>query len=177
VGARVAIIGAGGIGFDVAEFLAHHGPATSQDTDAFMAQWGIDQSLSVRGGLVDPGDWTPARQITLCQRKKGKLGAGLGKTTGWIHRTALKNHGVEMLGGCSYERIDDQGLHLTVDGAPRVLAVDSVIICAGQVPANALAQALAASGKAHTVIGGADVAAELDAKRAIAHGTRVAAEL
>jgi 2,4-dienoyl-CoA reductase (NADPH2) len=177
VGERVAIIGAGGIGFDVGEFLAHHGRPTSQDPSTFMAQWGVDQTLSVRGGLVPPGDWTPARQITLCQRKKGKLGASLGKTTGWIHRSTLKNHGVIMLSECRYERIDDQGLHLTVAGEHRLLEVDNVIICAGQTPARQLGEALTKAGIRHQLIGGADVATELDAKRAIAQGTRVAAAL
>jgi len=177
VGSRVAIIGAGGIGFDVGEFLVHDGPSTSQDTKAFMAQWGVDQTLSVRGGLTEPADWTPARQITLCQRKKGKLGAGLGKTTGWIHRSALKNHGVQMLSECQYEKVDDQGLHLTVKGEARVLEVDHVVICAGQVPAQELVKGLQAAGISHQLIGGADVATELDAKRAIEQGTRVAAGL
>ena len=177
VGERVAIIGAGGIGFDVAEFLAHRGPSTSQDSAAFMAQWGVDQTLSTRGGLSEPGDWTPARQITLCQRKKGKLGARLGKTTGWIHRSTLKNHGVQMLAECSYERIDDEGLHLSVAGESQVLAVDTIVICAGQVPARALSDALTEAKIDHQRIGGADVASELDAKRAIEQGTRVASVL
>jgi len=177
VGDKVAIIGAGGIGFDVAEFLVHHGPSTSLDAAAFMAQWGVDQTLSSRGGLVGGSDWIPARQITLCQRSKGKLGAGLGKTTGWIHRAALKNHGVQMLSECRYQKVDDQGLHLTVKGEPRVLTVDHIVICAGQVPAQELAGALKSAGMPHTLIGGADVATELDAKRAIEQGTRVAAAL
>ena len=177
VGKRVAIIGAGGIGFDVGEFLVHDGPSTSQDAAAFMAQWGVDQTLSARGGLTEQAQWTPARDVTLCQRKRGKLGAGLGKTTGWIHRSALKNHGVEMLSECEYLKIDDEGLHLSVSGTPRVLQVDNVIICAGQVPAQELATDLKQAGIAHQLIGGADVAAELDAKRAIEQGTRVASEL
>jgi 2,4-dienoyl-CoA reductase (NADPH2) len=177
VGKRVAIIGAGGIGFDIGEFLVHHGESTALDTNAFMAQWGVDQTMSVRGGLTDAADWTPARQVTLCQRKKGKLGGGLGKTTGWIHRSALKNHGVEMLSECQYEKIDDVGLHLTVKGEPRVLEVDNVVICAGQVSAQGLVAGLEAAGISHQLIGGAHLASELDAKRAIEQGTRVASAL
>jgi len=177
VGETVAIIGAGGIGFDVAEFLVHDGPSTALDTQAFMAQWGVDQTFSKRGGLTDATDWHPARKITLCQRSKGKLGAGLGKTTGWIHRAALKKNQVQMLSECQYTRIDDQGLHLTVNGKAQVLHVDNVIICAGQVPDRDLVQGLEAAGLPHHLVGGADVAAELDAKRAIEQGTRVAANL
>ena len=155
-GKRVAIIGAGGIGFDVAEFLGHSGPSTALDTDAFMKEWGVDQTMSVRGGLVEPEEPAPARQITLCQRKPGKLGANLGKTTGWIHRATLKNRGVTMLASCSYTRIDDKGLHLLVDGQAQVLEVDHVVVCAGQVPARALAEALQARGVPFHLIGGAD---------------------
>jgi 2,4-dienoyl-CoA reductase (NADPH2) len=177
VGERVALIGAGGIGFDVAEFLVHSGPSTSQDTHAFMREWGVDMELKARGGLTEPHVSPPARQITLCQRKAGKLGAGLGKTTGWIHRATLKKLQVEMLHSCSYTRIDDQGLHLTVDGSPRVLEVDHVIICAGQVPDRDLVSDLESAGVAFHLIGGADVASELDAKRAIAQGTKLAARI
>ena len=177
VGERVAIIGAGGIGFDVAEFLAHEGPSTALDTDAFMAEWGVDQTFSHRGGLKAPVWPEPARHITLCQRTRGKLGAKLGKTTGWIHRTTLKHRAVEMLDMCQYLRVDDDGLHLTVHEQPRVLEVDHVVICAGQVPARDLCEGLDAAGVTYHLIGGADVAAELDAKRAIAQGTRLASEL
>lgn len=177
VGERVAIIGAGGIGFDVAEFLGHCGPSTSLDTAAFMKEWGVDQTLSVRGGLLEPERPRSARQITLCQRSGGKLGANLGKTTGWIHRAALKSRSVELLASCSYTRIDDRGLHLLVGGEPRVLEVDHVVICAGQVPARELAEDLEKAGIGFHLIGGADVAAELDAKRAIEQGTRLASTL
>ena len=177
VGERVAIIGAGGIGFDVAEFLCHSGPSTALDRDAFMKEWGVDTRFEIRGGLTEAEPAKSARTITLCQRKPGKLGAGLGKTTGWIHRSTLKQLGVQMLGGCSYTRIDDQGLHLTVNGEAQVLEVDHVVICAGQVPARELADALEAQGRTFHLIGGADVAAELDAKRAIQQGTRLACDL
>ncbi len=176
VGKRVVIIGAGGIGFDVGEFLTHvhrEGPSL----DAFLAEWGIDGSHSERGGLRPVQEPRPPRQVILCQRSKGKLGASLGKTTGWIHRTQLKKRGVEMLRECQYERIDDAGLHLTVAGESRVLAVDNVVICAGQVSNNGLVEALAGQGLEVHVVGGARLAGELDAKRAIAEGTRVAAGL
>jgi 2,4-dienoyl-CoA reductase (NADPH2) len=177
VGKKVAIIGAGGIGFDIAEFLAHEGPSPSLDTKAFLAQWGVDPTYATGGGLKEPQDHPPARDITLCQRKTGKLGGGLGKTTGWIHRAALKKAKVEMLADCTYERIDDDGLHITWRGEPRVLAVDNVIICAGQVPDRDLHGPLESSGVEVHLIGGADVAAELDAKRAIAQGARLGAAL
>ncbi len=177
VGERVAIIGAGGIGFDVAEFLLAHGTSPSQDVPAFMAKWGVDTEHRQPGGLRKPEESDPQRQITLCQRKPGKLGAGLGKTTGWIHRTNLKKHAVTMLASCAYERIDDQGLHLSVEGEPRLLEVDNVVVCAGQVPARELAEPLQAAGRSVHLIGGADVAAELDAKRAIDQGTRLALAL
>ena len=175
IGDRVAIIGAGGIGFDVAEFLTHHGPEPS--IDAFMEEWGVDQTLTHRGGLKPPQHPAPARQVTLCQRSDGKLGAKLGKTTGWIHRATMKNRDVEMLASCQYTRIDDDGLHLTVNGEARVLNVDHVVICAGQVPQRALASDLQDIGVPYHLIGGADVAAELDAKRAIDQGTRLASNL
>ena len=177
VGARVAIIGAGGIGFDVAEYLAHQGTSTALDIEAFMDEWGVDMAYTEPGALKEAEDEPPARQITLCQRKAGKLGAGLGKTTGWIHRSSLKKKQVQMLSGCSYVRIDDAGLHVTVHGEPRVVEVDHVVVCAGQVPARELADPLKASGIDVHLVGGADVAAELDAKRAIEQGTRVASQL
>ena len=175
VGKRVAIIGAGGIGFDTAEFLLHeHSP---DDPDAFMAQWGIDPEYARRGGLREPVHRPPDRQITLCQRSEGKLGARLGKTTGWIHRAALKQANVTMLDQCSYTKIDDDGLHMTVAGMPRVLAVDNVVICAGQVSVNDMLDPLRAKGVSAHIIGGAELAAELDAKRAIAAGARIGAEI
>jgi 2,4-dienoyl-CoA reductase (NADPH2) len=174
VGDRVAIIGAGGIGFDVAEFLLHR---EHPDDDDFFRTWGIDRTLRARGGLLDPAPRAPDRRITLCQRSKGKLGAGLGKTTGWIHRRSLKLHGVQLLDNCRYQRIDAAGLHLTVDGQPRLVEADTVVVCAGQVSVRDLEGPLQAAGVDVTLIGGAELAAELDAKRAIAQGARVATDL
>ena len=176
VGKKVAVIGAGGIGFDVSEYLCHEGIATSQNIPAFMKEWGVDMTLEARGGIegvvaeVSPS----AREVFLLQRKKTKVGAKLGKTTGWIHRTGLKNKGVIMIPNCTYDKIDDQGLHITVDGAEKVLDVDNVVICAGQDPMRELVEGL---NKPYHLIGGADVAAELDAKRAIDQGTRLAAAI
>ena len=177
VGERVAIIGAGGIGFDVAEFLAHDGESSAVDLDAFLAKWGIDGTHKSPGGLHERTSVKPQRTITMCQRKEGKLGAGLGKTTGWIHRTALKHINVEMLAEVSYERFDDKGLHITVAGKARVLEVDNVIVCAGQLKRDGLVEPLNARGLETHCIGGAALAAELDAKRAIDEGTRLAARL
>jgi len=180
VGEAVAVIGAGGIGFDVSEFLVHQGVATSQDRDAFWKEWGIDTQLEARGGVagVKAQPHAPARQVYLLQRKKSKVGDGLGKTTGWIHRTGLKNKQVQMLSSVEYLGIDDAGLHIRVgEGEPQVLAVDNVVICAGQEPLRELHEGLLAAGQSVHLIGGADVAAELDAKRAINQGSRLAAEL
>jgi len=177
VGRRVAIIGAGGIGFDVAELLAQGDARPSLDIAAYMKEWGVDMTLDNRGGLAPAAPAQAAREITLCQRKDGKLGAGLGKTTGWGHRASLKHLGVEMLASCKYVRIDDDGLHLEVAGVPRTLPVDNVVICAGQEPLRALKAPLEAAGVRVTLIGGADVATELDAKRAIDQGTRLAIAL
>jgi len=173
VGDKVAIIGAGGIGFDVAEYLTHSGEATSQNIPAFMKEWGVDMTFSARGGIegIEPQVSAPARDVYLLQRKGSKVGAGLGKTTGWIHRTGLKNKQVQMFSSCDYQKIDDQGLHLTIGGKPQLLDVDNVIICAGQEPFRELVEGLT---KPYHLIGGADVAAELDAKRAIDQGTRLA---
>ncbi len=172
VGKRVAIIGAGGIGFDVAEFLSQ--PSHDADCAAFYAEWGIDQSLTQRGGVVAPEPPAALRQIWLLQRRTGKPGAGLAKTTGWIHRASLQARGVEMWGGVEYLAIDDRGLHLRRNGETLLLAVDNVIICAGQEPQRELEAALRARGQKVTVIGGADVAQELDARRAIAQATALA---
>ncbi|MEX0168368.1 FAD-dependent oxidoreductase [Streptomyces sp. LMG1-1-1.1] len=177
VGDRVAIIGAGGIGFDVAEFLTDGGEGASQDPETYFRQWGVDTSYENRGGLRTPERNAPPRQVHLLQRKASKVGAGLGKTTGWIHRTELKHRGVTMVAGVSYDRIDDEGLHLTVDGEQQLLPVDTVVLCSGQEPKRDLYDALVAAGRAPHLIGGADVAAELDAKRAIDQGTRLAATL
>ncbi|MFF0558951.1 FAD-dependent oxidoreductase [Streptomyces sp. NPDC004266] len=177
VGDRVAIIGAGGIGFDVAEFLTDGGEGASQDPETYFRQWGVDTSYENRGGLRAPERNAPPRQVHLLQRKTTKVGAGLGKTTGWIHRTELKHRGVTMVAGVSYERIDDAGLHVTIDGEPQLLPVDTIVLCAGQEPRRDLYEELLAAGRSAHLIGGADVAAELDAKRAIDQGTRLAATL
>ncbi|WP_042374583.1 NADPH-dependent 2,4-dienoyl-CoA reductase [Streptacidiphilus neutrinimicus] len=177
VGERVAILGAGGIGFDVAEFLTDPGQQASLDPAVFFAQWGVDTEHRTPGGLTEPVRALSPRRVTLLQRKTSKPGAGLGKTTGWIHRTELKHRGVETVAGATYRRIDDAGLHITVDGEERLLEVDTVVLCTGQEPRRELHAELADRGfKAH-LIGGADIAAELDAKRAIDQGTRLAATL
>lgn len=174
VGRRVALIGAGGIGFDTAEYLSQHGPSSSLSIDAYCQEWGIDQTLQHPGGLMPPVVPTPEREIWLLQRKAGKPGAGLGKTTGWIHRASLQMRAVKMWGGVQYIRIDHRGLHILHDGKPQLLEVDNVVICAGQEPNRELAESLKASGKPLHIIGGADMAMELDARRAIAQGTRLA---
>ncbi|KZY29115.1 MULTISPECIES: NADPH-dependent 2,4-dienoyl-CoA reductase [unclassified Oleiphilus] len=176
VGKKVAVIGAGGIGFDVSEYLAHSGEATSQNIEAFMKEWGVDMSLEARGGIegVEAQVSPSAREIYLLQRKKSKVGAKLGKTTGWIHRTGLNNKGVNMIPACTYEKVDDQGIHIDVAGEKKVLDVDNVILCAGQEPLRELVEGL---NKPYHLIGGADVAAELDAKRAINQGTRLALDI
>ena len=175
-GERVAIIGAGGIGFDVAELLSHSGPAPSLDIPTFMHDWGVDMSLQARGGIEGVAAEPPPspRELYLCQRKSEGLGKNLGKTTGWIHRLGLVKRGVKMLAGCEYLGINDDGLQLLVDQQPRLLEVDQVIICTGQEPLRELAEGLQ---KPYHLIGGADVATELDAKRAIDQGTRLAASL
>ena len=176
-GERVAVIGAGGIGFDVAEFLTAGEPAPGQEAADFYAEWGIDTDYAGRGGVKPAQPSRGARQVVLLQRKAGKVGDGLGKTTGWIHRTSLKQRGVHMVSGVRYERIDDAGLHITVDGTPRVIPADTVVVCAGQEPLCELAQALQAAGREVHLIGGAQEAAELDAKRAIRQGAELAATL
>ena len=191
-GRKVAIVGAGGIGFDVAELLSHPGPPLPRDRapvapsaldagsgalDRFRHEWGIDGSYAQAGGVTTPQPERPPRQVWLLQRKASKVGDGLAKTTGWIRRTLLKQRGVKMLAGVEYARIDDAGLHIVVGGEPQVLDVDTVVICAGQEPRRELVATLEAIGVKPTLIGGADVAAELDAKRAIEQGTRVALAL
>ena len=181
-GPRVAIIGAGGIGFDVAELLAEprtEAGAAHPALEPFMAEWGVDlpgwgTPAGHRGGLREPAPPPAARQLWLLQRSTHKHGQNLGKTTGWIHRASLKNRGVQMLAGVDYQRIDDQGLHLLVDGRPRLLEVDSVVLCAGQLSRDELSAPLRAAGRRVHVIGGAFEAAELDAQRAIAQGAEVA---
>ena len=178
VGASAAIVGAGGIGFDVAEFLVHEGESPTLDVARWMHEWGVDPAFDARAGLRPPQPEPPARQLWLLQRSPGKPGAKLGKTTGWIHRATLKAKRVQMLGGVEYLGVDDAGLRVRIDGGEeQVLPVDHVVICAGQEPLRELAEPLQALGKAPHVIGGADVAAELDAKRAIAQGSRLAARL
>ncbi|MGA0734276.1 MAG: FAD-dependent oxidoreductase, partial [Steroidobacteraceae bacterium] len=179
VGKRVAIVGAGGIGFDVAEYLVHDGPSVTLDRDAWLREWGVGDPEVARGGVagVKPQPIAPAREVYLLQRKAGKPGAGLGKTTGWIHRTTLKMKRVEMMGDVQYQRIDDAGLHITVGGSPRSLAVDTVVLCTGQEPLRELAAPLQQAGVTVHLVGGADVAAELDAKRAIRQATELAARL
>ena len=176
VGERVAVIGAGGIGVDISEFLTHT-DSPALDLDAWMSEWGVTDPEQSPGGLAKPKPSPSPRQVHLLQRKKSGIGAGLGKTSGWVHRAALKAKRVEQLTGVDYQRIDDEGLHLTIDGQPRVLDVDTVVVCAGQEPVRDLADELRAAGLPVHLIGGADVAAELDAKRAIDQGTRLAATL
>ena len=182
VGERVAIVGAGGIGFDVAEFLVHSGTSTTLDLPAWQAEWGVTDPEQAPGGLSTeaPAVSPPARQVTLLQRKAGKLGAGLGKTTGWIHRTALKHKQVKMIGGVNYERIADEGLLVSYGDKrenPTWIACDTVVLCAGQLPLRAMADELTALGKSVHLIGGALEAGELDAKRAIDQAARLAAKL
>jgi 2,4-dienoyl-CoA reductase (NADPH2) len=177
IGKRVAIIGAGGIGFDVAEFLTQPPPSPTTDIARWTREWGVDTTLEHRGGLDKPEVEASPREVWLLQRTAGRPGKRLNKTTGWVHRASLKAKGVKMMGGVTYEKIDDAGLHITLDGEPQTLGVDNVIICAGQVSNRALADELIALGVRVHVIGGADVAAELDAKRAIRQATELAATL
>jgi 2,4-dienoyl-CoA reductase (NADPH2) len=179
VGARVAVVGAGGIGFDVAEYLVHQGDSATLHPDLWRREWGVGDPAQTRGGLAagGPRPEAPARDVVLLQRKAEKPGRRLGKTTGWIHRAGLQAKGVQMLGGVAYSRITSAGLEVTEGHVPRLIPADTVVLCAGQVPRRALADALTAAGIVHHVIGGADVAAELDAKRAIDQGARLAARL
>lgn len=177
VGQRVAIIGAGGIGFDTAEYLTHEGESGSLNPEKFYAEWGIDTQYEHVGGLKQPKVEDSEREIYLLQRKAAAVGGGLGKTTGWIHRTGLKNRQVKMLAGVQYDKVDDQGLHITVDGKPSVLEVDHVVICAGQESFTAMYEQLKEDGKNVHLIGGAKEAGELDAKRAIRQGAELAATL
>ena len=176
-GPSVAIIGAGGIGFDVAEFLTHRGESGSVCPARFNAEWGIDARYEGRGGLCKRVVEEPSRKVHLLQRKESKLGAGLGKTTGWIHRAGLKSRSVDMVSGLRYERIGSQGLSAVHRGNARHFSVNSVVLCAGQEPLRELADELIARGRIVHVIGGADVAAELDAKRAIDQGVRLGAQI
>lgn len=178
VGPRVAIIGAGGIGFDVAEFLGHEGePAPSVDLDAYRKEWGIDPRYALPGGIRLPQPAPPPRKIYLLKRSAAKHGASLGKTTGWIHRASLQMKEVEMIRKVTYEKIDDRGLYISVRGEPRLLEVDNVVVCAGQIALNDLEEPLVRAGISTFLIGGAKEAKELDAKRAIDEGARLAAKL
>ena len=176
LGNRVAIIGAGGIGFDTAEYISHSGQSSSLKIEEFMDEWGIDMSLEARGGIegCNPKVQPSPREIYLLQRKTSKIGSGLGKTTGWIHRAGLAKKQVKMINGCHYERIDDQGLHMRINDQLEILAVDNIVICAGQDPLTEITNGLKLP---FHLIGGADSAKELDAKTAIAQGTKVAASL
>ena len=179
VGKRVAVIGAGGIGFDVSEFLLHQGDSSSLDIDTWLAEWGIDKDIEARGGIagVQPSYPSATREIFMFKRSKGKFGGNLGKTTGWIHRANLKKQNVQFINEVQYTKIDDQGLHYSKGEESKILEVDNVIICAGQTPLKELYTALESSGKSIHIIGGADIADELDAKRAIDQGCRLAASL
>jgi 2,4-dienoyl-CoA reductase (NADPH2) len=181
VGQHVAIIGAGGIGFDVAEFLLQDGHSPTLNLDEWLAEWGVVDPAAARGGLsLQRKQPEPSREITLLQRKAGKHGAKLGKTTGWIHRAVLKMNNVQMIAGVNYERIGDEGLMISYGDKrenPTWIDVDNIVMCAGQVPLRELQEPLQAAGIATHIIGGADVASELDAKRAIDQGSRLAARL
>ncbi len=177
VGKSAALIGAGGIGFDVAEFLSVEHPDAEPELDHFMEEWGIDKDLKTPGGIVQPKSTEPLRELFLLQRKGGKLGAKLGKTTGWIHRSTLKMKKVKMIGSVAYEKIDDKGLHISVNGKPTLLEVDNIVICAGQVSLKDLFDPLKELGIKVHLIGGADEAGELDAKRAIEQGVKLAAAI
>ena len=182
VGKRVAIVGAGGIGFDVAEFLVHDGESPTENLSEWKEEWGVGDPADYRGGLAPEGPQPDpaARQVTLLQRKSERPGKRLGKTTGWIHRATLRMKGVEMVAGVNYERIDENGLHISFGEArekPTLIEADTIVLCAGQLSQRSLADALEEKGRTVHVIGGADVAAELDAKRAIDQGTRLAATL
>ncbi|MGE4429026.1 MAG: FAD-dependent oxidoreductase [Solirubrobacteraceae bacterium] len=176
VGRRVAVVGAGGIGVDVSEFLAVTESSTL-DVAAWQREWGVTETEHQRGAIVAPEAPPVAREVHLLQRRTTRIGAGLAKTTGWVHRASLQQHRVDMVGGVAYDRIDDDGLHVTVDGRPRTFAVDNVVICAGQESRRDLVAPLRDAGASVHVIGGADVATELDAKRAIDQGVRLAARL
>ena len=176
VGKKVAIIGAGGIGFDTAEYITHAGESTSQNIPAFMKEWGVDMTFGSRSGTegITAQPEPSPREVYLLQRKSSRVGKGLGKTTGWVHRAGLAMKGVRMMPSCDYKRIDDDGLHLTVGDEPTTLDVDTIIICAGQDPMRDIIDGLIVP---HLLIGGADVAAELDAKGAINQATRLAAQI
>lgn len=180
VGRRVAVVGAGGIGFDVAEYLVQEGESPALDLEEWKAEWGVTDPATTRGGVTRAQVTAPAREVTLLQRKAAPLGKGLGKTTGWIHRATLKMKQVKMIGGVNYERIDARGLHVSY-GEQRtdheLIEADTIVLCTGQEPQRALLAPLQAAGRSVHLIGGAELAAELDAKRAIDQGSRLAARL
>jgi 2,4-dienoyl-CoA reductase (NADPH2) len=179
VGKRVAVIGAGGIGFDVSEYLSHKGESSTLNIDAWLKEWGIDKTMEARSGIEGVKEEFPpsSREIFMFKRSKGKFGGNLGKTTGWIHRSTLKKKKVQFIGEVSYTKIDDEGLHYTQNDEEKTLQVDHVVVCAGQTPFKELYQPLLDANKKVHVIGGADFASELDAKRAINQGARLAAKL
>jgi 2,4-dienoyl-CoA reductase (NADPH2) len=179
VGQRTAIVGAGGIGFDVAQFITHPAGSLSLDREAFLHEWGVDRNYRMPGGLMHklPQLTTSGRQVYLLQRKTGKMGASLGKTTGWIHRHTLKQRNVTMINAVTYNKIDDDGLHITLKGKPQIIEVDTIVICAGQESNRELKEGLESAGMTVHLIGGAERAVELDAKRAIDQGARLAAAI
>jgi 2,4-dienoyl-CoA reductase (NADPH2) len=179
IGAKVAVVGAGGIGFDVCELISHSGVSGALDKDVFAAEWGVDFANHPRGGVtgVEPKVAPSPRQITMLQRKDSKVGAGLGKTTGWTHRMMLGRRGIAMINAAQYLRIDDTGLHILQDNQPRCLEVDTVIICAGQESLRTLFDAAQERGLSAELVGGAFEAAELDAKAAIAQASYAAAAI
>ena len=179
VGQRAAIIGAGGIGFDVAHFITHPAGVSSLDRDAFMEEWGVDRYYRMPGGLMQkrPQFLSSDRRVHLLQRKTGKMGESLGKTTGWIQRLTLKQRNVTMINAVTYRKIDDDGLHITLKGKPQIIKVDTIVICAGQEPKRELKEGLEKAGMTVHLIGGAELAVELDAKRAIDQGARLAADI
>ncbi len=168
------MVGAGGIGVDVSHLLTHDGP---ESLDEWMAHWGVGDPALHAGGITEKKPRSPAREVYLLQRKTTAVGKGLAKTSGWAHRAVLRDSGVTMIPGVSYDRVDDAGLHIEVDGEPRLLEVDTVVVCAGQESERSLYDDLVAAGRTAHLVGGADVAAELDAKRAIDQATRLAAKL
>ena len=176
LGKTVAVIGAGGIGFDVSEYLVQDTSPTL-DTEAWLEEWGVDLTVSTPGGLVEKKPEPPARTVYLLQRKDEKLGKRLGKTSGWVHRTSLIDKQVQMIGNVAYQRIDDDGLHITIGDEPKTLQVDHVVLCAGQEPLRELQGELESGGATVHLVGGADVAAELDAKRAIKQASELAARI
>ena len=179
VGESVVIIGAGGIGFDTAVLVTHEGTSTSLDRDRFLEEWGVDRDYRQPGGLLasDSETQPSPRRVTMLQRKAAKMGAGLGKTTGWIHRATLRKRGVQMINGVAYEKIDDEGLHIVKNESRQMIPADTIIVCAGQEPLRTLADELTGRDMHVHIIGGADKAAELDAQRAIDQGARLAMEI